>query len=465
MPDNLPAIDARTVRWLPWLVATSFFMQMLDGTIVNTALPAMARSLGENPLRMQAVVISYLLTMAICIPASGWLTDRLGPRRLMTWSIGLFTLGSLLCAVSNHLYLMVGARIVQGVGGALMVPVGRLVILRLYPKRDLVRVLSIITIPGLFGSLIGPALSGILTQYASWHWIFIINIPVGLAGMAVTMKLMPYFDPVRDHPFDMGGFLLFGLSLVFISLSLEVLGLPNARGSLAFVLAALGLAVQAVYWLGLSRRPEALFSPSIFQINTFSVGLAANLFTRIGSGAIPFLVPLLLQVAMGYSPLLAGLLMMPIAIASVVAKLLARPLASHFKFRSILIINTFLQGGLIAGLALTPMTMNPVVFCLHLAALGGINSLQFSFLNTYTLMDLPYEDSGSGNALMSVMTQLSQSLAVSLAATLLFAFQSRNGAAAGVEPSAILTAFRYTFMVVGAGSLFSGLIFYFGPQK
>ena len=466
MPSRpLPELDERTAKWLPWLVAMSFFMTMLDGTIMNTALPAIARSLGENPLRMQAVVISYLLTMAICIPASGWLTDRVGPRRLMTWSIGLFALGSLLCAISPNLYCMAGARIVQGAGGALMVPVGRLVILRLYPKNELVRVLSIIPIPGLFGSLIGPALGGLLVQYASWHWIFIINIPVGLAGMLATMKLMPHFEPLQDTPFDLPGFLVFGLSLVLISLGLEGLGDAAISFGAAAALGAVGVTVQAAYWLGLARRPSALFPPSIFRTKTFSVGLAANLFTRLGTGATPFLLPLLLQVVLGYSPLVAGLMMMPMAVASVCAKLLARPLAHCFKYRSILLANTFLQGGLIASLALVPRDLNPIIFCLQLAAMGGINSLQFTFLNTYTLMDLPYEDSGGGNALMSVMMQLSQSLAVSLAATTLVAFQGPLQAAAGGDMSATLTAFHYTFIVIGAISIISALLFYFSPRK
>ena len=462
--NNPPKLDTLTAKWLPWLVAMSFFMQMLDGSILNTALPAIARSLDENPLRMQAVVISYLLTQAVMIPASGWLTDRWGPRRLMTWSIGLFTLGSLMCALSVNLPLMVGARIVQGAGGALMVPVGRLVILRLYPKDQLVRVLSIIPIPGLFGSLIGPTLGGFLVEYTSWHWIFLINLPVGAFGMWATARLMPRFEPVRA-PFDRLGFAVFGLSLIFISLALEALSHPGISNIWAGLLAGGGLAAQLVYWLGLSRRPVSLFKPSIFKTVSFRVGLAANLLARLGSGATPFLLPLLLQVALGYSPFVAGLLVMPMALASVGAKLLTRRLANHFKYRSILLTNTILQGGLIASLALIGPETSLALFCLQLAALGGINSLQFSFLNTYTLMDLPYADSGSGNALMSVMMQLSMSLAVGLAATCLHYFEGPAESAAGADPALVLTAFRYTFIAVGATSVFSALLFILSPKK
>lgn len=461
MPDK-PILDDKTARMLPWLVATSFFMQMLDGTILNTALPAIARNFGENPLRMQAVIISYMLTSAVCIPASGWLTDRVGPRRLMIASIGLFTLGSLLCAASFSLKMMVIARIVQGVGGALMVPVGRLVILRMYPKADLVRVLSIITIPGLFGSLIGPALGGSLVQYASWHWIFLINLPVGFAGMIITKKLMPVFEVDREHPFDIYGFVVFALSLVLISLALETL---STHRQTAAILGALGLFVQIYYWARLATREVSLFKRSIFRTSAFSVGLAANLFTRLGVGSTPFLLPLLLQVVLGYSPLMAGLLMMPMAMASVCAKLLAKPLANHFKYRSVLLFNTIMQGLLISSLSLVGMELKPVIFCLQLFFLGGINSLQFSFMNSFTLMDLPYEHSGGGNALISVLMQLSQSLAVSMAAAILFFFQGSAVIEPGMDMTHALSAFHYTFMVVGATSAVSALIFFFGPKK
>jgi len=463
MSARPPEIDARTAKWLPWLVAMSFFMQMLDGTILNMALPAIARSMHENPLKMQAVIIAYVLTQAVCIPASGWLTDRVGPKKLMTCSIGLFGLGSLLCALSWNLYFMTLARVIQGAGGALMVPVGRLVILRLYPKAELVRVLSIIPIPGLFGSLIGPALGGFLVQYASWRWIFLINIPVALFGIWATYRLMPRFEVDKSQSFDFFGFVVFALSLLLVSLAIEGLGRPDVGGRWAAVLAALGIGGQAFYWLSLSGRKVSLFKPSIFRIDTFKIGLAANLFARLGSGATPFLVPLLLQVALGFSPLMAGLLMMPMALASLLAKFVARHLAQHFRYRSVLLVNSVLQGSLIGSLALVGRDITPALFCLQLAVLGAVNSVQFTFLNTYTLMDLPYEDSGSGNALMSMMMQLSQSLAVSMAAGLLSFFQ--GGVSSGLDVHLLLKAFQHTFAVVGAGSVAAALLFCLAPKK
>ncbi len=227
----------------------------------------------------------------------------------------------------------------------------------------------------------------------------------------------------------------------------------------------LGLLVQAWYWGRLAGRANALFPRSIFQTASFSVGLAGNLFTRLGVGATPFLLPLLLQVVLGYSPLTAGLLTMPMALASLFAKMLAKPLATRFKYRSVLLFNTFMQGLLISSLALTRMDLNLVFFCFQLALLGGINALQFSFMNTYTLMDLPYEHSGGGNALISVLMQLSQSLAVSMAAAILFFYQGNSVITPGGDMTHVLTAFRYTFLTVGATSVASAITYFFGPKR
>ena len=221
MSDN-PVIDAKTAKILPWVVAIAFFMQMLDGTILNTALPAMAKDLHTNPLQMQSVIISYMLTVALVIPASGWLADKFGIKRVFLFAIALFTLGSLACGLSPTLSVIVGFRVVQGIGGALMVPVGRLVVLRAYPREQLVSVLSFITIPGLIGPLIGPTLGGFLVEYASWHWIFFINIPVGIIGILSTLKYMPRLPRGGElYPFDTIGFVLFAAFMLAVTLGLE----------------------------------------------------------------------------------------------------------------------------------------------------------------------------------------------------------------------------------------------------
>lgn len=217
------ALNDREPKIISWLVAAAFFMQMMDGTILNTALPAIAGSIGESPLRMQAVVIAYMLTVAILIPASGWLSDRFRAQRVFLGAIVLFSLGSLFCALSNSLTTLVASRIIQGMGGAFMLPVGRLVILKTFPKVQLVWALSFITMPGLVGSSVGPAVGGLLVQYASWHWIFLINLPIGLIGALLVVKYMPVFQPMADDSFDWPGFLLFSSAMVIISMPWKVL--------------------------------------------------------------------------------------------------------------------------------------------------------------------------------------------------------------------------------------------------
>jgi len=231
MQPTLP-LDPRSARLLPWLVAIAFFMQTLDSTILNTALPAMALDLAEDPLRMQGVVIAYMLTVALLIPASGWIADRFGSRQIFVAAILLFSLGSLLCALSPRLDLLIAARVVQGLGGALMLPVGRLVVLRAYPRSEFVRIMAFIALPGLVGPLLGPTLGGWLVEYASWHWIFLINLPVGVLGCLAALRFMPDFKAALRPRFDTPGFLLFGAAMVLITIALEGLGelhMPHAR--------------------------------------------------------------------------------------------------------------------------------------------------------------------------------------------------------------------------------------------
>src|SRR5450830_1248169 len=318
MPNRAP-LDAKTARWLPWVVAIAFFMQSLDGTILNTALPAMARDLAENPLRMQGVVIAYMLTVALLIPASGWIADRFGTKKIFFGAIMLFSIGSLLCALSSSLTMLVGARVIQGLGGALMLPVGRLVVLRAYPRSELVRIMGFITIPGLLGPLLGPTLGGWMVQYLTWHWIFLINLPVGMIGCYAVWKFIPDLRGSERTRFDGSGFLLFGAAMVLL------FG---------------GLACLAAYWLRAGHIDNPLFSPALFKTRTFAVGILGNLFARLGSGALPFLVPLLLQVALGYSPSQAGMSMLPLAAAAMLAKSVARPLIERLGYRVVLTGNT-----------------------------------------------------------------------------------------------------------------------------
>ena len=310
----------RDQRMLLWLVALGFFMQTLDATIVNTALPAMAASLGESPLRMQSVVVAYSLTMAMLIPATGWMADRFGTRRVYVGAIVLFVLGSVLCAMAASLNMLVAARVVQGLGGALLLPVGRLVVLRTFPRERFLQAMSFVAMPGLVGPLVGPTLGGWLVEVASWHWIFLINVPVGVLGALATLRYMPVPAPVSTGRFDLAGYLMLAFGMVALSLALDGLSGLGLRQAAVLVLMIFGLASLTAYWLHALRRPDPLFSPRLFQVGSLRIGLLGNLFSRLGSSCMPFLIPLLLQVTMGYSPAQAGMMMLPVALASMSMK-------------------------------------------------------------------------------------------------------------------------------------------------
>ncbi|OLS61086.1 multidrug transporter subunit MdtD [Pseudomonas putida] len=455
MPDRI-ALDPTTARWIPWVVAIAFFMQSLDGTILNTALPAMARDLAEDPLRMQSVIIAYMLTVALLIPASGWIADRFGTKRIFFGAILLFSLGSLLCAAANSLGMLVAARVIQGLGGALMLPVGRLVVLRAYPRSELVRIMSFITIPGLLGPLIGPTMGGWLVEILSWHWIFLLNLPVGVLGCYAVWKYIPDLRGSSRTRFDGIGFVLFGAAMVLITIAMEGLGelhLPHLR---VMLLLFAGMACLAAYWLRAGSIEDPLFSPKLFRVRTFSVGILGNLFARLGSGALPFLVPLLLQVALGYSPAEAGMSMIPLAAAAMLAKSIARPLIERFGYRTILTSNTLLLGVMLASLGLVDENTPHAVLLVQLGLLGAINSMQFTAMNTVTLIDLDDASASSGNSLLSVVAQLSLSLGVACAGALLGGFTAA-GSAEGVETT--LGAFQLTFVTIGLMAMLAAAIF------
>ncbi|MDL2284393.1 multidrug transporter subunit MdtD [Oxalobacter sp. OttesenSCG-928-P03] len=457
MPDTIQ-IDARTARILPWVVAIAFFMQTLDGTILNTALPTMAESLNTHPLQMQGVVIAYMLTVALLIPASGWLADRFGIRRVFLAAIFVFTLGSLACAMSPTLDILIAARVLQGIGGAILVPVGRLSILRAYPRDQLVRILSFITIPGLLGPLVGPTLGGFLVSYASWHWIFLINLPVGVVGVICALRYMPAIPRAGAlSPFDKFGFLFFSTFMLTLTIALEGIGEHSMAYTRLVLLLVAGFVSLAVYCFYARHSDNPLFSPALFRVRNFSVGIAGNLFARLGTGAMPFLTPLLLQVSLGFTPLKAGMTMIPMTLGAMAAKSVVTPLVSRLGFRTLLSINTVLLGSMIAGFSLISREMPYPLILLVFAVFGMINSMQFSAMNTITLLDLTDEQASSGNSLLSVIMQLSMSMGVAVAAAILGEF---SGIRAALPSRDLAGAFRNTYLCLGFMAILSALVFY-----
>ncbi|MCC7067268.1 MAG: multidrug transporter subunit MdtD [Burkholderiales bacterium] len=443
-------------RRLLWLVAIGFFMQTLDATIVNTALPSMALSLGESPLRMQAVVIAYALTMAMIIPCSGWLADRFGTRRVFLGAIVLFTAGSAACAAAGNLHQLAAARVVQGAGGALLLPVGRLAVLRHFPRAQFLEAMSFVAIPGLVGPLLGPTLGGWIVQTLSWHWIFLINLPVGVVGAIATVYLMPDGRVATVGRFDLGGYFLLATGMVTISLAFDAMSGLALQQTTVVLLLVVGLAALSAYWLHALRDSAPLFSPTLFATQSFRVGLLGNLFARIGSGAMPYLIPLLLQVALGYSPLQAGMMMLPVAISAMAVKSVATRLITWLGYRRVLVGNTLLLGALIASFALTTAEQPLVVRLLQLALFGTVNSLQFTAMNTVTLKDLHGSGESSGNSMLSMVQMLSMSLGVTAAAALLATFEQWLGSGAAHT----LDTFRGAFFGIGVLTMASTWVFW-----
>jgi EmrB/QacA subfamily drug resistance transporter len=442
---------ARSMAGLPWIAAMAFFMQALDATILNTALPAIAHSLGRSPLAMQSAIISYTLTVAMLIPVSGWLADRFGTRRVFMFAVSLFTLGSFACAMSNSLGELVVFRVIQGIGGAMMMPVARLALLRAYPRSELLPVLNFVTMPGLVGPILGPLLGGVLVTWASWHWIFLINIPIGILGLIYARKYMPNFTTPR-RGFDMTGFLLFGLSLVLISSGMELFGERIVASYIGILTILGGFALLAAYIWHARRHPTPLIALPMFRTRTFSIGIVGNLASRLGTGCVPFLMPLMLQVGFGYSALIAGCMMAPTAIGSLLAKSTVTQVLRKLGYRKTLVGVTLVIGLLIGQFSLQSPGMEVWLLILPLFILGMAMSTQFTAMNTITLADLTDENASSGNSVLAVTQQLAISLGVAVSAAVLRLYE-------GIESINTVEQFHYTFLTMGGVTLVSALVF------
>ena len=301
-------------RLLPWLVAVAFFMQSLDTTILNTAIPAIASALDVAPLSMKAVMASYTLSLAVFIPISGWTADRFGTRRVFAAAIGFFTLGSLLCGVSHNIHLLVACRVLQGFGGAMMVPVGRLTMVRTFPKSQLLRVMSFVAMPSLIGPMLGPVAGGVIIHYFHWSVIFFLNVPIGLAGLYLVYKHLPDYRGDTPHRLDVAGLALFGTGVALLSYMLEVFGEHFLSTREILGLLALSIVLLVGYGVNSVRTRYPLLRVKLFRIRTFFAAVVGSFVTRLGVGGIPFLMPLLYQIGLGWTPIQSGLMMVPQAL-------------------------------------------------------------------------------------------------------------------------------------------------------
>jgi EmrB/QacA subfamily drug resistance transporter len=449
--------DATVKRYLPWVVATALFMEQLDSTIVNTAVPAMAASLHVTPLSLKAVVASYILALAVCIPISGWMADRFGTRRVFSSAVALFTLSSVLCGLAVNLPMLIGARLAQGVGAAMMMPVGRLTIVRTFPKWELLKAMNFVIMPALIGPLLGPTVGGLIVHWLSWRDIFFVNVPVGLAAQWLIHRHMPDYHGDEPRPLDVIGLVLFGSGVALLSWLLEIFGEHEIDGAQAGVLLVVSLSLLAVYVFHGERTEHPLLKLRLFRVRTFRVAVMGGFVTRLGIGGMPFLLPLFYQLGLGKPAWESGLLMMPTALAAMGMKALAGRILARFGFRQVLILNTVMIGVVIMGWSLIGSQAPLIFIVLNGLAMGFFNSLQFSSMNTMAYADIAQADSSMASTMASSLQQLSMSFGLACGTLLAGWFL---GHVSQRDASAVVPALHHAFITLGALTMLSSASFW-----
>jgi EmrB/QacA subfamily drug resistance transporter len=442
-------------RLLPWLVAVAFFMESLDTTILNTAVPAISAALHVGPLSMKAVLASYTLSLAIFIPISGWVADRFGTRRVFAAAIGLFTLGSFLCGISSNIHLLVACRILQGCGGSMMVPVGRLTLVRTFSKADLLRAMSFVSIPALVAPMLGPIAGGLIVDYLHWRVIFFLNIPIGLIGLILVYLHLPDYRE-ETHPLDTVGLILFGSGIALLSYVLEVFGEHTLSVTEISGLTVLSLTLLAGYWLHAKTLAHPLLQLGLFKIRTFRAAVSGSFFTRLGIGGIPFLLPLLYQVGLGFTPVQSGLLIMPQAIAAMSMKAIMPRLLSAIGYRGVLISNTLVLGLLLLLFA-TIGLHTPIWMIVLLAFLyGAFTSLQYTSMNTLVYADTTDQQSSAASSIASTMQQMSISFGVATAGLATAFFVPSSGQSGATE---MIHGIHKALVALGILTIVSTIVF------
>ena len=440
-------------KFLPLILATSIFMQMLDSTILNTSLPSIAKDLNESPLNMQNAIISYVLTLALFMPVSGFLADKFGTRKIFIASLLVFSIGSLFCALSQNLDQLVISRVIQGFGGSLMTPVGRLALIKTFKKNELVKAMNYAIIPALIGPILGPLVGGYMVDYLSWHWIFLINIPFGLLGIILSLKYMPDYKS-KEITFDLKGFLIFASASLLLSISLELFGTVKQTTPILLIF-TLGFLMIYYYYVHAKKTKNPIFPLNLFMVRTFRVGILGNLATRLGISSIPLLLPLMIQIAYGQSAVVSGWIVAPMALTAMFGKSLVIKILETFGYRKTLMTNTFIIGILIACLGIPGINTSIYWFIPIISILGFFNSIQFTSMNTIAIADLRDAHTSSGNSLLAVNQQLAIGFGIAIGLITLKLFENNMS----ITHGEIHLAFRYTFFLVGFLTILTGFIF------
>ncbi|RUW63153.1 DHA2 family efflux MFS transporter permease subunit [Mesorhizobium sp. M7A.F.Ca.US.008.03.1.1] len=452
---------ATNARRVALIVAIAFFMQLLDSTIISTSLPQMGASFGVSAVAMSIGITVYMLTMAVFVPLSGWLADRFGARNIFLLAIVLFTLASLACGLSQTLTQFVAARAVQGLGSALMTPVGRILVLRNASKSELLNATALITWPALFAPVVGPVLGGFITTYLSWHWNFFINIPLGVIGLALVARFIPGDREADPKPLDWPGFFLTSAGLALLLYGLERIAHPEDGVLPTALLVVAGIVIGWLAVRHLRRAPHPLLDLASFKVLTFAIStLAAGTIFRVAINATPFLLPLLFQVGFGLSPVDAGMMILAYFLGNLGMKTVTTPTLRRFGFRSVLVVNGLIaSAAIMACAAISPQTPQALVVALMLIA-GLSRSMQFTALNTLAFADIDAAQRSSAATLSSMLQQVAMLFGVAVAAAILNLSQIVRD-----RPALDLVDFRIAFLAIGAIGLVAALRFLVLPPS
>jgi EmrB/QacA subfamily drug resistance transporter len=400
---------------VPWLVAVAFFMESLDTTILNTAVPTIAAALKVAPLSMKSVLSSYTLSVAVFIPVSGWVADRFGTRRVFASAIGIFTLGSVLCGLSTSIHLLVACRILQGAGGAMMVPVGRLTMVRTFAKSELVRAMAFVAIPSLIGPMLGPLAGGLVVRFLHWRMIFWLNLPFGLVGLYLVYRHLPDYRQSDVARLDTVGLVVFGCGVALLSYVLEVFGEHTLSAAEILGLLAISVALLLAYGRHAMTAPNPLLRLGLLRLRTLRIAIGGSFVTRIGAGGLPFLLPLLYQIGLGYSPVQSGLLILPQSLAAMSLRMLMPRLLRRLGYRRVLLFNTVMVGALIGLFALVGPGTPAWVIVIQAFAFGFFASFQYTSMNTLVYADVPETQASMASTIASTTQQMSMSFGVAAA--------------------------------------------------
>lgn len=413
-------------RFIPLIVAVAMFMEGLDSTIVGVAIPTIAESFKINPINMKLALTSYLISLAIFVPISGWLADRFQMRRVFMSALGIFTVGSIICGISPNLTILIMARVIQGLGAAMMLPVGRLILMRTYSKADLMRAFSATIVPALLGPALGPTIGGLILMIASWHWIFLVNVPFGIIGILATWRLLPNEVVEKPTSFDWYGFMLFGGFMASLTYGLAVMGEGPDHWQLAFIWMSLALVFLMSYFWWAKKQEHPVFNWRLFRINTFWIGISSSFILRFAISPISFVLPLLLQMVWGVTPLVSGLLFIPYVIGLMTAKSLPmRNWVARFGFKPILLITLTSMFFVSLPMMWFCQPRSFVLLAPILFTQGMISSMLFTQLGPLALLDMPPKSFGQATSIVTIMQQFSGACAIAITATLLF-FISRQ---------------------------------------